>query len=59
MEEQKVNDALHEKLMTIVVKIAEKMEITEFEEKVLDKVTDLIEEYEKERWPMKELEDEK
>jgi len=59
MKTQKVNDALHGKLMDVVVKIAEKTELTEFEEKVLDAVTNLIYDYETERWPMKELEDEK
>ena len=57
MKTQKVNDALHGKLMDVVVKIAEKTELTEFEEKVLDAVTNLIYDYETERWPISELED--
>jgi len=57
METQKVNDALHEKLMDVVVKIAEKTKLTEFEEKVLETVTNLIYDYETERWPISELED--
>jgi len=52
MEEQNINDNLYKKLMAFILEIAEKTETTKFEDKVLDKISDLIEEYETKRWPI-------